>query len=215
MSSSNSNACVRPSACVDQAIRVRGGSSASVRLWIPLELFLMLNRSCAYRPRASAISRSRLPSGSSYLIQEATRNAAKEIMSSVEMKPSKWGNGLFASRPVSVGEVMLSVPRDACLIISFEGTDKNEGEILVPKDGTWPRLMQGLGFEDPLTWDVLLALALLDAVSGDGGALWQEYALNVLPSPSSLTVPFCWSQSRLEALDHQEIIEVRNTLHPY
>lgn len=108
---------------------------------------------------------------------------------------------------MSVGQVMLSVPRESCLIISFENKDKKDGEILVPKDGTWPRLMQGLGFDEPLTWDMLLALALLDAVSGDGGALWQQYAINILPSPASLTVPFCWSQSRLEQLDHPEIIE--------
>jgi hypothetical protein len=152
--------------------------------------------SCAARNAAGKLGR-RLPS--SYL-RAATRDDR-----CVEMKPSKWGNGLFASRHLAVGEVLLGVPREQCLIISFEG-DK-DGEIMVPKDGTFPRLMQGLGFADPLTWDMLLALALLDAVSGEGGSIWQSYALNVLPSPDSLTVPFCWSQTRLGALDHPEIIE--------
>ena len=79
--------------------------------------------------------------------------------------------------------------------------------IKVPSEGSWPRLAQGLGYEPPLTWDLLLSLALLDSVSGEGGKLWESYALNVLPSPASLTIPFCWTRERLDSLDHHEIIE--------
>lgn len=99
-------------------------------------------------------------------------------LSSVEMGPSSWGNGLFATKTVSSGEVVLSVSRESCLIISFEG-DQRDDAIHVPSEGAWPRLSGGLDFEPALTWDFLLALALLDAISGDGGRLWESYTLNV------------------------------------
>ncbi len=49
-------------------------------------------------------------------------------------------------------------------------------------------------------------LALLDALNGDGGAFWEEYAERVLPQPSSLAVPFCLQPSLLIELQHQEIV---------
>lgn len=35
------------------------------------------------------------------------------------------------------------------------------------------RLKQGLAAAEPLTWDLLMALALLDGLAGDGGSFWQ------------------------------------------
>ena len=50
------------------------------------------------------------------------------------------------------------------------------------------------------------ALALLDALNGDGGAFWEEYADRLLPQPASLSVPFCLQQNLLAELQHPEII---------
>jgi hypothetical protein len=47
---------------------------------------------------------------------------------------------------------------------------------MVPQ-GRWPRLAAGAAREgDPLSWDLLLALALLDGLAGNGHPFWQEYA---------------------------------------
>ena len=49
-------------------------------------------------------------------------------------------------------------------------------------------------------------LALLDALNGDGGAFWEEYAGRVLPDPASLTIPFCLAPSLLRELQHHEVM---------
>jgi hypothetical protein len=58
-----------------------------------------------------------------------------------------------------------------------------------------------------LTWDLQLALALLDATAGTGtggmtdsdGEFWDSYALD-LPSPLDVTVPFCMNMLDSSAL---------------
>jgi hypothetical protein len=42
------------------------------------------------------------------------------------------------------------------------------------------RLQQGVGFREPLTWDILQALALVDGIAGDGGEFWL---VRLLPAP--------------------------------
>ena len=49
-------------------------------------------------------------------------------------------------------------------------------------------------------------LALLDALNGDGGAFWEEYAGRVLPNPASLSIPFCLAPCLLRELQHHEIM---------
>ena len=50
------------------------------------------------------------------------------------------------------------------------------------------------------------ALALLDALTGDGGAFWEEDADRLLPQPASLSIPFCLQHDILAELQHPEII---------
>ena len=47
---------------------------------------------------------------------------------------------------------------------------------------------------------------MLDALDGEGGAFWEQYAGRVLPQPASLSVPFCLPPRLLDELQHQEII---------
>ena len=46
---------------------------------------------------------------------------------------------------------------------------------------------------------------MLDALNGDGGAFWEDYAERILPQPASLSIPFCLDPSLLGELQHQEI----------
>lgn len=50
------------------------------------------------------------------------------------------------------------------------------------------------------TWDVNLAIALLDATCGEGlgGEFWESYT-GAYPRPESVTVPFCLPQEQLQA----------------
>ena len=65
----------------------------------------------------------------------------------------------------------------------------------------------GLVTEEPLTWDLLLSLALIDGLAGDGGELWGRYCQAILPAPEALTMPMCWSVPRLDNLQHADIKE--------
>lgn len=64
-------------------------------------------------------------------------------------------------------------------------------------EAPWSRLQSGLALEEPLPWDLLLALALLDALAGDGGPFWSMYADYALPSPDQMALPMCLTQQRL------------------
>ena len=49
-------------------------------------------------------------------------------------------------------------------------------------------------------------LALLDALSGDGGAFWEDYADRLLPQPDTLSLPFTLPSELLKELQHPAII---------
>ena len=98
----------------------------------------------------------------------------------------------------------MSVPASTCLIIDYSSASSG---LTVPKEGSWPQLKSGLSAEEPLTWDLLMALALLDGLVGDGGTLWGRYCQAILPVPEALTTPMCWSGARLDELQHTAIKE--------
>ncbi len=51
------------------------------------------------------------------------------------------------------------------------------------------------------------AVALLDALNGDGGPLWDAYANLILPSPHTLTHPVALPRAMLLELQHSLIID--------
>lgn len=77
------------------------------------------------------------------------------------------------------------------------------------RDAPWPRLRQGLEAADPLPWDLLFALALIDARCNDGSSdpFWAEYVAAYLPLPETLTLPFCQPQAALAALQHPRVAD--------
>jgi len=86
---------------------------------------------------------------------------------SVRLQSGKHGNGLVTTRAVREGGVLLRVPRQACLLLDY-----NSGLSL--RSAPWPELKAALASDgDALPWDLLLALALVDAVQGKGDGFWQ------------------------------------------
>ncbi|CAL8466547.1 g6083 [Coccomyxa elongata] len=120
--------------------------------------------------------------------------------SAVEMRPGHHGNGLYLTRSVIKGEVIMRVPMEYCLVVNYDGDGLNLPNF------AWPRLREAVQENPELPWDLLLAVALLDAYAGDGGAFWQDYARELLPAPASLSLPFCLPQDLLEELQHAEVL---------
>ena len=69
-------------------------------------------------------------------------------------------------------------------------------------------LDRALGIESQLNdcVDAEQGLALLDALSGDGGAFWAGYADSLLPQPKALSLPCTLPPELLTELQHPAII---------
>ncbi|KAI8468472.1 MAG: hypothetical protein J3K34DRAFT_10778 [Monoraphidium minutum] len=114
--------------------------------------------------------------------------------------PSGRGRALIATRDAPKGCVLMAVPRAACIVIDYA----SEQGASLPA-GEWPRLRQGVNFREPLTWDLLQALAIMDAAAGDGGGFWGAYAAALLPAPEEMGLPLCWGPELLRELQHPAI----------
>ncbi|KAI3436404.1 hypothetical protein D9Q98_005821 [Chlorella vulgaris] len=113
------------------------------------------------------------------------------------------GLGLFMTATAAAGDVVLSVPMSLCLAVDYASTS---GGLALPA-GSWPRVQRGILKDDALPWDVLLALALLDSLSGSGDAFWERYANSILPQPTDLTLPLCFPPELLPELQHAALVE--------
>ena len=69
-------------------------------------------------------------------------------------------------------------------------------------------LDRALRIESQLTdcMDAEQGLALLDGLSGDGGAFWEDYANSLLPQPEALSLPCTLPSELLTELQHPAII---------
>ncbi|KAK9916994.1 hypothetical protein WJX75_009612 [Coccomyxa subellipsoidea] len=122
-------------------------------------------------------------------------------LAAVELRPGPHGHGLFLTRSVTKGEVILRVPMEYCLVVDYEG------EGLRLPNFAWPRLREAVQQNPELPWDVLLAVALLDTHAGQGGAFWRDYTRELLPQPAQLSLPFCLPPQLLEQLQDADIIQ--------
>jgi hypothetical protein len=113
------------------------------------------------------------------------------------------GRGLFASRDVPIGEVLLSVPRALALSV------QDGAGVSLPPDGAWPRVRAGVAAASPdagKSWECVLARAVADAVAGDGGAFWANYG-GVMPPPESLALPFLIPDGELASFEDAALAE--------
>ena len=83
----------------------------------------------------------------------------------VTLAESAFQNGLVTTRDVLEGDVLLRVPREACLLLDYDVG-------LSLRQAAWPELKAALEVED-LPWDLLFALALVDASRGEGDPFWK------------------------------------------
>lgn len=110
--------------------------------------------------------------------------------------------GLVALRDLSPGDTALAVPNTVCLAVDYAA-----GGVELPAGHAWPRLDRALRSDPDMPWDFGLALALLDALAGDGGEWWGEYAEELLPPPLALTLPTCLPGDLLALTAHPALIE--------
>jgi hypothetical protein len=132
------------------------------------------------------------------------KDAGIESLAYIDQTPTN-GRSLFSKVDAPKGTILFSIPLRLCLTIDY--SNNNSGGISVPP-GEWPRLKKAIAKDDTLPWDVLLAVALLDASAGAGGAFWEAYSNTMLPDPLDLTLPFTMPEDTiLPELQHSAIIE--------
>lgn len=128
------------------------------------------------------------------------RSAGRVQMAEGVCACAKHGLGLFSKIPQGKGQVLIQVPRGLAITVDFKTG-------LTMPDGPWPRLREGVEAAEPLTWDLLQSMALLDGLAGDATGFWRGYCEAMLPDPDRLAQPLCLSKERLAALHHKELAD--------
>ena len=107
----------------------------------------------------------------------------------------KEGSTLVSTRPANKGDILIKIPLAMCILAHrcgvISGTMHGQTDMTFENAGD---LRQALSEEDikrGRTWDINLALALLDATSGGNlaGDFWESYC-GVYPLPKDVTIPF-------------------------
>ncbi|CAM9646723.1 unnamed protein product [Chrysoparadoxa australica] len=122
------------------------------------------------------------------------------------------GRGLVTGKAVGVGDTLLTVPRELCLWATNDGAVSGLlGQTKQFNDATnkldLREEVSDERFSLGETWDVRMALALLEATASPavGGAFWEFYR-KVLPAPHTATLPFCLPDALLPELQHSKLI---------
>jgi len=157
----------------------------------------------ATRPRWSALkAKSEIgPSGLTEMESLwETLTAREGVESRCRLVESTVGDRTVAATAAALpGEMLLSIPGRLCIWANRDGTiDRGlDGQ----SDMTWavagdlradyPDLLRAQG----LTWDLRLAVALLEAASEQrcAGGFWDVYGF-MLPAPHTVTMPLCFPQ---------------------
>ncbi|WPT13843.1 Protein PLASTID TRANSCRIPTIONALLY ACTIVE 14 [Picochlorum sp. SENEW3] len=119
----------------------------------------------------------------------------------LRLSSSKNGRGIYTDVEIKKGEVLAEIPLGMCMSLDYEG-----GGLLLPR-GDWPRVRKAIEKDDALPWDVLLALGVLDSMSGMGSEALQMYTNYVLPHPKSMSLPCCLPEHMLVELQDEDMME--------
>lgn len=119
----------------------------------------------------------------------------------LRLSSSKIGRGIYTDVEIKKGEVLVEIPLGMCMSLDYGG-----GGLSLP-GGDWPRVRKALEKDDALPWDVLLALGVLDSMSGVGSEGLQMYTNYVLPPPKSMSLPCCLPEHMLVELQDGDMME--------
>lgn len=122
------------------------------------------------------------------------------------------GKGLLARKAFETGEVLCTVPMSFCILARRDGIISN----LVGQSDACFDIFGDLREATPqeqemagLTWDLRLAVGLLEATSGAAlhreANFWDGY-LRALPKPYSVTLPFCMHETVLRQTQDADLI---------
>ena len=117
------------------------------------------------------------------------------------------GRSLVTSRPVEAGEQLLRIPLDLCITAHRSGVC---GGLVGQTDVMWEAagdLREEVGedmYRRGATWDVRLALGVLEATAGAGGPFWDMYR-RLLPSPPQMLHPVCLPAAMQAELQDSEL----------
>eukprot|EP00752_Nemacystus_decipiens_P006521 g5872.t1 len=119
--------------------------------------------------------------------------------------------GLVTSEGVEKGQVILEVPSDVCLWSRRDGVISGlygQTDLCWEVAGDLRDPVSDEDFSRGMTWDVRLALALLEATCDPqiGGKFWDIYG-RLLPQPHTVTVPFCLPERLLVQLHNDGMAE--------
>ena len=123
---------------------------------------------------------------------------------SLELRDSGTGRGVYFKEAVAPGDVVLRVPRGLCLV----ATEAGDGQIDLRIPGSGWRFLDeamGSGAVQGLPWYMVHALALCDAAYGGGDPFWAEYAECFLPRPEGVTVPVCLPDGFVSKCGHASL----------
>ena len=128
----------------------------------------------------------------------------------VELRSGADGNSLVASRDAAAGDRLLEVPRDCCLTAHRSGVIGGligQTDLMYDAAGDLRDEVGEEMFGRGATWDVRLALAVLEATNSAGGEFWDLYR-RLLPLPVALSTPTCLPPSLLPEL-HDETLSAK------
>jgi hypothetical protein len=175
---------------------------------------LLLPTLSLYAPR-SPIPRSPIPRPRSRPAVASAEDdffAATTYMTyaAVELRSGADGNSLVASRDAAAGDRLLEVPRDCCLTAHRSGVIGGligQTDLMYDAAGDLRDEVGEEMFGRGATWDVRLALAVLEATNSAGGEFWDLYR-RLLPLPVALSTPTCLPPSLLPEL-HDETLSAK------
>ena len=136
--------------------------------------------------------------------------------------------GIFAKEHFQKGHVILEIPIEECIVVDYvrgvllpsSGTSSSlsgatfsdttnssnfgTGSRIINSD-EWPRTKAALHKNAELPWDIIQALAILDAMSGRAPETWQKYTNYILPQPLDVTLPVCMPEHILVELQDETV----------
>ena len=140
----------------------------------------------SYARRACDARAAPNPSDDSQLFESLIESCGAASM--VSLRRSEMGRSLVASQDVEAGDVLMTIPNNVLLTAHRSGVIRGligQTELVEEEVGDLRLEVGEEMFSKGATWDVRLAVAVLEATNGAGGPFWNDYR-RLLPLPRGL-----------------------------